>query len=243
MAGLRAMTKHLFGHIPILARRLHGLRSLALILVTLAGTAIATPARSQVPCDFKGVSVGDKLTREQLMQRLGISKFKVDPPDLSRNEIDWKEVDKYGITGVAERQDDKTGPYCRENSCNIPFGIFVGDDKFPVKVFVALKEGLIYAIEVSFNSIFWNDVWGIIVKKYGPAWDIERDAMGVMDYETKKIDQFERVIVTHKFGGTNPQTKDTCSLSATNIDIIFRHHDSLGTLHAIFAIKREPKDF
>jgi hypothetical protein len=151
------MTEHLFGHIPILARRLHGLRPLALILVTLAGIAIATSARSQVPCDFKGVSVGDKLTREQLMQRLGVSKFKVDPPDSSRNEIDWKEVEKYGITSVAERQDDKTGPYCRENSCNIPFGISVGDDKFPVKVFVALKEGVTYAIEVSFNSIFWND--------------------------------------------------------------------------------------
>jgi hypothetical protein len=137
--------------------------------------------------------VGDKLTREQLMQRLGISKFKVDPPDSSRTEIDWKAVEKYGITGAAERQDDKTGPYCRENSCNIPFGIFVGDDKFPVKVFVALKEGVIYAIEVSFNSIFWNDVWDIIVKKYGPAWDIERNVMGVMDYETKKIDQIERV--------------------------------------------------
>jgi hypothetical protein len=86
-------------------------------------------------------------------------------------------------------------------------------------------------------------VWTILTKKYGPAWDIERNEMPVMDYETKKVDQLERVIVTHKLGGINPQTRDTCSLSATNIDIIFRHHDSLGTLHAIFGIKRESKDF
>jgi hypothetical protein len=65
-----------------------------------------------------------------------------------------------------------------------------------------------------------------------------------MDYESKKTDQFERVIATHKFGSVNPQTKDTCSLAAANIDITFRHHhDSLGTPHAIFGIKRESKDF
>jgi hypothetical protein len=74
-------------------------------------------------------------------------------------------------------------------------------------------------------------------------WEIERTTTGVMDYETKKINKLEQVIATHKFGGINAQTKDTCSLFASNIDIIFRHRDSLGTLHAIFAIKRESKDF
>jgi len=203
-----------------------------------ATSLFSAPVRSQVPCDFKGVSVGDKMSREQLMQRLGVSSFKIDPPTSS-----WDEVEKYGITGAAERQDDKTGPYCRETSCNIPFGIHVGDDNIPVKVFIALKGDVVTAIEVSFNSIFWNDVWAIITKKYGASWEIERDNMAVMDYETKKVDQFERVIATHKFSGTNPKTKDTCSLSTTKIYIIFRHHDSLGTLHAIFAIKRESKDF
>ncbi len=123
------------------------------------------------------------MTREQLMQRFGVSIFKVDP---SRNEIDWKEVEKYGITGAAERQDDETGPYCRKDYCRIPFGIAVGDDNIPVKVFAAFKGGVVYAIEVSFNTIFWNDLWSIITKKYGPAWDIERDTMVVMEWETKK---------------------------------------------------------
>lgn len=211
-------------------------------MVIMLGVAafFAAPAHAQVPCDFKGVSVGDKMTPEQLMGRFGISKFKVDS---SRDEIDWKEVEKYGITGAAERQDDKTGPYCREDYCKIPFGIAVGDNNIAVKVFAALKEGVVYAIEVSYNTIFWNDLWDIITKKYGPTWDVERDTMVVMDYETKKTDQFERVMATHKFGGVNPQTKDTCNLYATNIDIIFRHHDSLGMLHALFAIKRIPKDF
>jgi hypothetical protein len=199
-------------------------------------------AHAQVPCDFKGVAIGDKMTHEQLMQRFEISNFKLDPPRPS-----WEEtqplIDKYGITPAAEIQDDKIGPYCREDYCNIPWGLHVGDDNIAVKVFVALKNNMVTEIEVFFNSIFWNDIWSIIVEKYGPTWEIERGMIGVMEYQTKKIDQLERVLAPHKLGGTNPLTKDTCSLSATNIDIIFRHHDSLGTLHAIFVIKRHAKDF
>ena len=81
------------------------------------------------------------------------------------------------------------------------------------------------------------------MKKYGPAWDIERHTFGVMEYQTKKIDQIEQVIATHSHGGRNTRANDSCSLFATNIDIIYRHHDILGTLHAIFVIKRDSKDF
>jgi hypothetical protein len=204
--------------------------------LTGAGTA------QVVPCDFKGVAVGDKMSREQVMQGFGITKFKLDPPRSDFMEM-HEQIEKYGITGAAEREDDKIGPYCREDYCNVPWGLHVGDDNIGVKVFVALKNDMVTEIEVFFNSIFWNDIWAILVKKYGPAWDIERQNMGVMEYETKKIDQLEQIIATHKLGGVNPRTKDTCSLIATNIDIIFRHHDSLGTLHAIFVIKRDAKDF
>jgi hypothetical protein len=105
-----------------------------------------------------------------------------------RNVNGWRfwECRLPGETRRRERKDDSIGPYCREDSCNITSGIFVGDDKFPVKLFVALKDGMIYVIEVSFNTIFWNDIWDIIVKKYGPAWEIQRDTIGVMDYETKR---------------------------------------------------------
>ena len=39
-----------------------------------------TASRAGAPCDFKGVSMGDRLSREQLMQHFGVSKFKIDPP-------------------------------------------------------------------------------------------------------------------------------------------------------------------
>jgi hypothetical protein len=44
-------------------------------------------------------------------------------------------------------------------------------------------------------------------------------------------------------GGTNRLSNDTCSISAANIDLLFKHHDSLGSLHAVLALKREAKDF
>ncbi len=207
----------------------------------LSATSLG-PVLAQAPCDFKGVSVGDKMTREQVMGRLGIKNFKTDPPSSSFEQMQ-SQIEKYGITGAAEIEDDKIGPYCRQDYCNIPLGISVGDDHIPVKVFVALKNDTVTEIEVSFNYIFWNDVFPIITRKYNSPWDIENQAMPVMDYQTKKIEQFEGIIATNKSGGINLSTKDTCSLSATSIDIIFRHHDSLGTLHSMFVIKRDSKEF
>jgi hypothetical protein len=112
-----------------------------------------------------------------------------------------------------------------------------------VKLFVVLRNDIVTEIEVFFNSLFWKEIWEIIVKKYGNSWDIERYTIGVMEYQTKKVDQIERVIATHRPGGRNTRTNDTCRLSATNIDIIYRHHDILGMLHAIFVIKRDSTDF
>jgi hypothetical protein len=86
-------------------------------------------------------------------------------------------------------------------------------------------------------------MWEIMLKKYGLTWEIERSVTTVMDYGTKKVDQVELVSATHKLGGTNRQSNDTCRISAGNIDLIFRHHDSLGTLHAFLALKREANDF
>jgi len=104
-----------------------------------ASMAVALPVQSQAPCDFKGIAVGDKMTREQLMQRLGIVNFKLDPPRPDFMEM-HEQIEQYGITGAAEREDDKIGPYCREDYCNIPWGLHVGDDNIGVKLFVSLRK-------------------------------------------------------------------------------------------------------
>jgi hypothetical protein len=64
-----AAMMHRFNGLPILSA------------LALANVLLLTRARNaQVPCDFKGVSMGDRLSREQLMQHFGVSKFKIDPP-------------------------------------------------------------------------------------------------------------------------------------------------------------------
>jgi hypothetical protein len=199
-------------------------------------------AHSQVPCDVKGVTVGDKMTREQLMQQLGISKFKLNPERSSYEDF-WALVDKYGIIPAGEIEEEKIGPFCSETSCTIPFGLSVGDDHIPIKMHVALRNDTVTEINIFFNVIYWNDICSILTRKYGPAWDIERKQTGVMDYETKKMDFWELVSATHRLGGRNPRTKDTCSLGAANIDLVFYHHDALGSVHSIFWIKRDAKDF
>jgi hypothetical protein len=96
-------------------------------------------------------------------------------------------IERYGITPSAELEDDKMGPYCRDAYCNIPFGLKVGDDNIPVKVFASLKNGTVTEIEVFFNSIFWNDIFLILKNKYGSSWKIEKVKSALWITRPKKI--------------------------------------------------------
>ena len=95
-----------------------------------------------------------------------------------------------------------------------------------------------------FNTIFWADVFEIIQKKYKSQWVIDSSqSIPVTDFETKNAEILPFVTAKNETGGVNINTRDTCSIWASNIDIIFRHQDMLGTLHSIFAIKLVPKNF
>ena len=47
----------------------------------------------------------------------------------------------------------------------------------------------------------------------------------------------------HITNGTNRITKDHCQIWATNLDIIFEHHDAYGPYHSAFVIKLISKNF
>jgi hypothetical protein len=210
---------------------------LSLGFMLAASLLPCAPTYSQVPCDFKGVSVGDKMTREQLMQRLGIAKFKLDPAEQSL--VDLSLAKKYSAIPAGEIQYEKTGPFCSYTFCSIPYGLTVGNDSIPVKVSASFKNGIVSEIDVSFSMSSWDKVFYIIKKKYGSDWDIQRRPTVVMDYQTKKVMKLELISATHRYGGRNSLTNDSCRLRAQNIDLIFEHHDSLGPLHSVFWIKRE----
>ena len=227
------------GALPLIMIQRNAARLAAFIFGLLL---ISSTARSEIPCDFKGVSVGDKLTPDQLMQKLGIAKFLIDPTSASFDTMKPL-YDKYGVTGASELEDWNMGPYCIDEYCRIPWGVTVGNNGIPVSVFVSIHSGVITEIDVSFGAIHWDDVMPIIEKKYGQLWKFDQSKIVVTDYETNKSDLFEFISAENRQIGVNKDTKDTCHMSATNIDIVFTHHDPLGSLHSIFMIKLDSKNF
>jgi hypothetical protein len=67
--------------------------------------------------------------------------------------------------------------------------------------------------------------------------------MPITDNETKKTTILERVSLDHITNGTNRRTKDRCQIWATNLDIVFQHHDAYGPYHSVFVIKLISKNF
>ncbi len=199
----------------------------------------ASASRAETPCDFKGVSVGNKMAAAEIMAAFGVTKYKTNPSF----EADMAAVEKYSTIPAMELEEWKIGPYCDDSSCRIPYGVTVGNDNTPVNVFVSFHEGLVSEIDVSFNTLYWDEITPILDQKYGADWKVERDDMAIIDYETKKSEMQERITLTHRTNGTNPRTRDRCQIWATNFDIVFKHHDALGPYHSTLVVKLISKNF
>jgi hypothetical protein len=208
----------------------------AMTLALWASTAQAQPT----PCDFKGVSVGDRIGPAEIMNKLGITDYQMNP----EININWDNVDRYGIIGEAELREQGMKPFCTEAYCRITRGMFIGD-RIPAYAFVSFHDGAVTEIEVSFNSVlYWNDVLPILDEKYGANWKVvEHRDQSIMNYETKKVHTLELVALEQADYGTNRKTGDHCQIHATNLDLIFEHRDLLGRYHAMITIKLVSKNF
>lgn len=183
------------------------------------------------------------MTSADVMVALGVTKYKTDPKFPS-----WEErqpvIHKYGLAESTELAEWDIGPYCDDTSCRIPYGVNVGNNNTPVNVLVSFSQSQITEIDVSFNEIYWNEILPILDKKYGHYWEVDHDTnMVITDIETKKSTMLERISLTHKKGGKNPKTHDSCQIWATNLDTIFQHHDPNGPFHSVFVIKLVSKNF
>jgi len=126
------------------------------------------------PCDFKGLSVGDKATPTQIMKHFGIDKF-VEDSDAEFTKQQkapgyWEHVKKVGLHNAAEEIFWRMGPSCNYNSCEIPFGVTVGSGAFPISVGVFIsfdKAGTIEAIDVTYDYLQWDEVMELLNTKYG----------------------------------------------------------------------------
>ena len=218
-----------------------------IILVAVLSTTLllfTTASHADTPCDFKGVSVGDKMSPAQIMSALGVTNYKLNPK-LPSFEENLPNIQKYGVLAAGEIRDWNIGPYCDDRLCTIPWGVSVGNsDNIPVSVYVAFHSGQITEIDVSFGQIYWDEILPLLDKKYGRNWKVERDPYMVLtDLETKRSSVVERITLNHKSGGVNTKTRDTCQIWATNYDVIFYHHDPLGQFHSVFVIKLVSKNF
>lgn len=216
------------------------------ILLAVLNTTLllfTTASHADTPCDFKGVSVGDKMSPAQIMSALGVTKYKMNPKRPSFEEM-LPNIKKYGLVAAGEIEDWNIGPQCDDSSCRVPWGVTVGNSDIPVSVFVGFRRRQIIEIDVSFAETYWDEILLLLDWKYGRHWEAERDPyMVITDLETKKNLVVERITLRHKRGGANTKTHDTCQIWATNYDVIFYHHDALGPFHSQFAIKLVSKNF
>ena len=135
------------------------MKHLAALLVS--NLLFASPSHAETPCDFKGISVGNKMIPAEIMAALGVTKYKTNPARPSFEETLPIEQ-KYGIVPAAELEEWNIGPYCDETSCHVPYGVTVGDNNTPVNVFVSFHEGLITEIGVSFSESYWDEMLPIL---------------------------------------------------------------------------------
>ena len=156
-------------------------------IVVLVGILLfASPLLAEAPCDFKGISVGNKMSPAGLMSALGVTEYKTDP---ARRSFDQKLAlaEKYGLMAAGEIEDEEIGPYCTNEICRVPYGVAVGNNNsIPVKVDISFHEGLITEIVVQFSESNWDDMLPIFDQKYGADWTAERSDMPIINYQTKE---------------------------------------------------------
>jgi hypothetical protein len=175
-----------------------GIGTMKYIAALLGALFFASPSHAETPCDFKGISVGDKMAPAEIMATLGVTKYKTNPA----KHFDEALVRKYGMMPAAELEEWNIGLNCDQTSCSVPYGVAVGNNNTPVKVFISFREGLITEIDVSFSKTYWDEILPILDQKYGADWKVEREYTPIINFETKKTTVLEGILLKHVTNGT-----------------------------------------
>ncbi len=69
----------------------------------------ASPLLAETPCDFKGLSVGNKMSPAQIMSTLGVNQYKTNAAQRSFDQT-MALVEKYGLVAAGEIEDWEIGP-------------------------------------------------------------------------------------------------------------------------------------
>lgn len=206
-------------------------------------------AHAAAPCDFKGLWVGDRATPQQIMSHFGIKKFVTESLDRqSAKDFDafQKRAQEVGLSNAFEEQERIIGPSCDLNSCSIPYGYArVGNEPFPILVGVQAffdQQHDITAIDVSFDSMRWDEIRELVNAKYGNDWTETETRDVTIDYETKKSWPDSTIALKHRTPGINQKTNDQCSIDVSSRDIVFAH-STPPALRAFMELKLISKNF
>ena len=188
------------------------------------------------------------MTPTDLMAKLGIDVYRNNPP---LDPADWatqrdKLKREYGQQAADEILSDRKGNICQSdliNSCSIPNGITVGESDIPISLFIDLKKGVITEISVTFNTKHWSQIVSLLINKFGPSWDVQKENIDVVDEMTNKHSTLLRAYMIGKADGENVRTGDRCNVGAISIGSTYRHHNSLGEIQGHFGIKLKSINF
>lgn len=214
------------------------------ILLILSLLFITNNVYAAIPsCDFKGISVGDKIEIPDAMKKLGVKNYKMNPVRPNFQELE-KKIEQHGLMGANEIVDNDIGAFCTDTVCKINQTI-IGNN-IPASVFILFndKSKIIQAIEVTVNQSYWNDLITIVKNKYKGTWTKESSSIHIANYKTNKGSLLDREEYKLKTAAKNFKTNDSCEMSAIEHDIIFEHPSNhLGLYHSIFDIELISNNF
>jgi hypothetical protein len=84
-----------------------------IVALFIGSFLFTSPSLAETPCDFKGVSVGSRMSPAEIMSALGVSQYKTNPSQ----PYDMALVQKYGLIAAVDIEEWNIGPFCDDHHC------------------------------------------------------------------------------------------------------------------------------
>lgn len=179
-----------------------------------AGLAIALQAAAAPPCGLGGITVGDRMTPEQIMKAFGVANYRTLPSPTAGQEF-LQHMSVVGLDNAVEEQELERGANCTPGQCSIPFGLPTLDELASVKFDVTVafdRSGIVKQINLSYALEASTAVQKALNTKFGDDWREERYQIRVLDPRTGKSEPTTASILYHNEHGKNLKTGDSCTI-------------------------------
>lgn len=167
-----------------------------LLALALANIAVAAGSSAHNPWHYKGIYLGARMSRDQIMRQLGVTKYRNNPDTNPWQGCDKKArgdcaFNRYGL-GSAEWVEFNIGPLCEDSGIEGPGGFDCLDPWMAsassnnhgiteVEVF-ARRDGTVDAIDIFFDSGLATDFFEVAHRQFYGAgfWQSDSKCDGPM---------------------------------------------------------------